>query len=93
MGDGTEAISAYARIRAGTESSDEIGLGSTEGSIRARALEFHLDKCFDEKASQEQVFEAVGRDIVARVVDGFNGCILAYGQTGSGKTFTMLVRR
>ena len=87
----TESISVYARVRAGTENSDEIGLVSgKEGSIRARALEFHLDKCFDESATQVEVFDSVGVGIVGRVVDGFNGCIIAYGQTGSGKTFTML---
>lgn len=29
------------------------------------------------------------QDVVASVLEGFNGTIMAYGQTGSGKTFTM----
>ena len=87
----TEAISVFARVRAGTENSDEIGLvDGKPGSLRARNLEFHLDCCFDEKASQMDVFDAVGKGIVDKVVEGFNGCILAYGQTGSGKTHTMV---
>ena len=87
----TEAISVFARVRAGTENSDEIGLvDGKPGSLRARNLEFHLDRCFDEKASQMDVFDAVGKGIVDKVVEGFNGWILAYGQTGSGKTYTML---
>ena len=43
---------------------------------------------FDADASQEDVYEVVGRERVARVTEGFNVCILAYGQTGSGKTHT-----
>jgi hypothetical protein len=58
-------------------------------SILVRNLEFTLDRIFDERASQEEVYEVVGRDRVAQVVKGFNVCLVAYGQTGSGKTHTM----
>ncbi|PIK40262.1 putative kinesin-like protein KIF9 [Apostichopus japonicus] len=40
-------------------------------------------------ASQEQVFETVGADVVNRALDGYNATIMCYGQTGAGKTFTM----
>lgn len=35
--------------------------------------------------TQEEVFDTVGRRIVADVLEGYNGTIFAYGQTGSGK--------
>lgn len=40
--------------------------------------------------SQEDMFEAVGRSVVANAIGGFNVCVFAYGQTGSGKTHTMM---
>ncbi|EGZ25548.1 hypothetical protein PHYSODRAFT_311969 [Phytophthora sojae] len=48
--------------------------------------------CFDgvypAHATQEQVFEAIGRPFVADLLAGYNCTIIAYGQTGSGKTYT-----
>ena len=39
--------------------------------------------------SQEDVFDFWARDIIANIVEGYNGTIMCYGQTGAGKTFTM----
>ncbi|NWR38623.1 KIF9 protein, partial [Tachuris rubrigastra] len=39
--------------------------------------------------SQDQVYEAVARDLVAEALRGYNGTIMCYGQTGAGKTYTM----
>ena len=36
-----------------------------------------------------QVFEHTAADLIAKVVEGFNGTVFAYGQTSSGKTHTM----
>ena len=33
-------------------------------------------------ASQEVVFDALGRDILDNAFQGYNACIFAYGQTG-----------
>lgn len=52
-------------------------------------LSFPLHRAFDIESRQEQVYLAGGRPLLAKVMQGFNGCFLAYGQTGSGKTFTM----
>lgn len=40
-------------------------------------------------AGQEDTYDRAARDIIASVLEGYNGTILAYGQTGAGKTFTM----
>ena len=37
-----------------------------------------------------QVYEKTTRDIIEKVVGGFNGTVFAYGQTSSGKTHTMM---
>ncbi|KAF8285688.1 kinesin-C [Trypanosoma cruzi] len=50
---------------------------------------FHDTKRSD-YATQKDVYELIGKDLVPHVFDGFNSCILTYGQTGSGKTYTMM---
>ena len=50
---------------------------------------FAFDGVFEEEASQEAVFEEVGRDAVEAATSGFNATLFAYGQTGSGKTYTL----
>jgi len=50
---------------------------------------FNFDRVFDERASQEQVFEEVS-ELVQSALDGYKVCLFSYGQTGAGKTYTML---
>ncbi|XP_050313761.1 kinesin-like protein KIF13A isoform X2 [Anthonomus grandis grandis] len=64
---------------------------------RKPAKTFAFDHCFcsvdpsDENfASQEVVFDSLGRDILENAFQGYNACIFAYGQTGSGKSYTMM---
>ena len=51
---------------------------------------FSFDRVFSLKATQEEIFEFVGKPILSDVLTGYNGTVFAYGQTGSGKTFTMM---
>ncbi|KAH8321320.1 hypothetical protein KR074_001668 [Drosophila pseudoananassae] len=64
---------------------------------RKQPKTFAFDHCFyslnaedDNFASQETVFDCVGRDILDNAFQGYNACIFAYGQTGSGKSYTMM---
>jgi kinesin family protein 13 len=41
-------------------------------------------------SSQENVFEALGQDLLENAFQGYNACIFAYGQTGQHKFFLML---
>jgi len=41
------------------------------------------------KSSNQEVFDAVGRNICENCLEGYNASIFAYGQTGSGKTHTI----
>lgn len=49
---------------------------------------FAFDHCFNslnfngDYASQEKVFQCLGRDILDNAFQGYNACIFAYGQTG-----------
>ena len=40
-------------------------------------------------ASQEEVFDSVGKPFIEPIFDGYNCTLMAYGQSGSGKTYTM----
>ncbi|KAJ1458318.1 P-loop containing nucleoside triphosphate hydrolase protein [Pelagophyceae sp. CCMP2097] len=50
---------------------------------------FPFDHVFDERASQETVYDAVASPVVHSCLEGYNATIFAYGQTGTGKTHTM----
>jgi kinesin family protein 6/9 len=51
--------------------------------------EYRFDRIYDQTTSQEEIFDAVAKDSVMSVLEGYNSTIFAYGQTGSGKTFTI----
>lgn len=48
------------------------------------------DKTSENFASQERVYNDLGREVIDCAFEGYNACVFAYGQTGSGKTFTMM---
>lgn len=41
-------------------------------------------------ASQEQVYQDIGAEMLDHAFKGYNVCIFAYGQTGAGKSYTMM---
>lgn len=41
-------------------------------------------------ASQQKVFDDLGRGVLQNAFDGFNCSLFAYGQTGSGKSYSMV---
>ena len=51
---------------------------------------FTFDYVYGGDSSQQQVYNDLGRPLITKGLDGFNGTIFAYGQTGSGKTFSMM---
>ena len=55
-----------------------------EDKIKAYDHIFSVDSC------QEDIFSTVGKPIVEKVAEGYNGTIFAYGQTGAGKSYSMV---
>ncbi|CAL8070982.1 unnamed protein product [Calicophoron daubneyi] len=49
---------------------------------------FQFDRVFDEKCSQEAVFNETS-SLIQTAIDGYNVCIFGYGTTGSGKSHTL----
>jgi hypothetical protein len=64
-------------------------IGSTEVNNSIDRFQFKFSHLFDAEATQANVFDAVARDVVQSVIDGYNGTVFAYGQSGSGKTYSM----
>ncbi|XP_033101480.1 kinesin-like protein KIF9 [Anneissia japonica] len=63
---------------------------SNQGVVNNQVMDwsFKLDGILH-NASQEQVYDTVGNEMVTNLLNGYNGTLLCYGQTGAGKTFTM----
>jgi len=43
---------------------------------------FTFDYVFDENASQQDVYEKIGKSVIHDALSGYNSCVFAYGQTG-----------
>ncbi|KAG7521286.1 kinesin KIF1B isoform X7 [Solea senegalensis] len=41
-------------------------------------------------ASQNRVYNDIGKEMLQHAFEGYNVCIFAYGQTGAGKSYTMM---
>ena len=65
-------------------------LSSKQSKQTAGRRTFTFDRCFGPEATQEEVFDALGRPALGSCTAGYNATIFAYGQTGSGKTFSIL---
>ena len=61
--------------------------GHSKADLASRSFAF--DRVLGPESTQADAYEAVGRGVLLKVLEGFNGCVFAYGQTASGKTFTM----
>ena len=62
----------------------------TLGRGRTTAVHtFAFDHVYDERSSQEELYETTARPVVESCLEGYNATIFAYGQTGTGKTYTM----
>eukprot|EP01012_Entosiphon_sulcatum_P009165 TRINITY_DN1508_c0_g1_i1.p1 TRINITY_DN1508_c0_g1~~TRINITY_DN1508_c0_g1_i1.p1 ORF type:complete len:818 (-),score=141.76 TRINITY_DN1508_c0_g1_i1:89-2542(-) len=54
-----------------------------------RGQQYDFSHIFPMNVSTREVYEVLGKPIVQRTFEGYNGCIFAYGQTNSGKTYTI----
>ncbi|XP_025081034.1 kinesin-like protein unc-104 isoform X4 [Pomacea canaliculata] len=52
----------------------------------------HTDPSDPSFASQKQVYDDIGLEMLDHAFEGYNVCIFAYGQTGAGKSYTMMGR-
>ena len=54
--------------------------------------QWKFDAVLPPDSTQEQVYQAKGKQLVDKALLGYNTSLLAYGQSGSGKTYSMTGR-
>ena len=57
---------------------------------KTKTKHYCFDHSFGPDCGQADVYEKTARELVPKVVEGYNACCFAYGATGAGKTFTMM---
>jgi kinesin family protein 4/21/27 len=88
-------VAVRVRLLLGHEKGQAECLDSYENSdntstvVIGETKTFVFDYVFDQKVSQETMFNNIGVPLIDQMFAGYNASMLAYGQTGSGKTFTM----
>ncbi|KAI9250737.1 P-loop containing nucleoside triphosphate hydrolase protein [Sporodiniella umbellata] len=68
---------------------DVLKLQDKTVQVVSQNKHFSFDHVFGTTSTQEDVFSAVGDNLIRKFIEGYNITILAYGQTSSGKTHTM----
>jgi kinesin family protein 1 len=68
-----------------------------DGSIKHYKYDYSYWSCEENVnnqkfATQEQVYQDLGIEMLEHSFEGYNVCIFAYGQTGAGKSYTMMGR-
>ncbi|XP_064478247.1 kinesin-like protein KIF19 isoform X2 [Ornithodoros turicata] len=63
---------------------------SRGSSKKVASHRYSFEWVFDERSTQEELYEKVGKPLVENVLQGYNGTVFAYGATGAGKTYTMV---
>lgn len=81
----TGSISVSIRIKPSTNY-----LQHTNSSITIPEIgEFTFDNVFGPQTDNLEIYNSLVKDMVQKVIEGFNATIFAYGMTGSGKTHSM----
>ena len=47
-----------------------------------KPVEFTYDNIFDQSATQEDVYNIIGKAVIKNTKEGYNSCVFTYGQTG-----------
>jgi centromeric protein E len=66
---------------------DESSLFET--TLNGGRRSYVYDRCFGPDSTNLETYEIIGKPVVLKAMDGYNGTVFTYGQTGSGKTWTM----
>ena len=50
---------------------------------------YNFEALFDENNTKEEIYTLSSKDLINKVLQGYNGAIICFGQTGMGKTYTI----
>lgn len=82
--EGIQTLKHHVHITMGNED-PQAKFSKTQGPRH----QFKFCRVFEQNASQEEVFDAIAKNMIDSFLEGYNGTIFAYGQTSSGKTHTI----
>jgi centromeric protein E len=54
---------------------------------------YAYDHCFGTAATNSECYEIVGKPVVLKAMEGYNGTVFTYGQTGSVRKFLFPVNK
>ena len=90
-----EAVRVFVRIRPLSKrelgEKQTIGWDFNETSMLEETLNgqrvYAFDRCYGPDHNNRAVYESVGKPVVLKALEGYNGTVFAYGETGSGEYF------
>ncbi|KAJ9458822.1 Kinesin-like protein Klp61F [Diplonema papillatum] len=92
----SEHVKVFVRARPLQNGEPKATISLTDKDVVAKAKNsrghntYSFQRVFEPESSQEAIFEAACKPLVAEMLKGFSCTIFAYGQTNSGKTHTMM---
>ena len=95
-GGGSVNIKVAVRVRGGLDAKASVvsctgnEMTITGAGVKGEPAQFAFDHCYGPEATQEQVYDDLGSQILDYAFEGYNGTIFAYGQTGSGKSHSIM---
>ena len=69
---------------------DVLDVRSEERSVMFEGKTFWFSEVLGPNSNQLETYKKSCKEIIGKVLEGYNGTIFVYGNSGSGKTFTML---
>jgi kinesin family member 1 len=64
--------------------------GTTKQNTFSFDYSFYSHEKRPDFATQEIVYNKIGKEMLDHAFEGYNVCIFAYGQTGAGKSYSMM---
>jgi len=71
-------------------SQEELEVRTQQQSVFFDGRTYKFSEALGAHASQFETYQKSCKDVINKVLEGYNGTIFVYGNSGSGKTFTML---
>ena len=77
-------------LAASSSPSRRLTAGAPSNYRKAKDAKYAFHRVLDANSTQEEVYEATAKTLIADILEGFNATVFAYGATGAGKTHTMI---